>query len=173
MKDNLIKCSLLLFVWVLFLPFLSGCNVETAHAPEDEMDVIEELVATPTAAATATFMPNTAVIFKRSGGLAGLDEEWIIFTDGRIETNSTIQSQLTAEEVEQLLHSLEVLGFFELEGSYLPKDTCCDRFLYEITAVQASEDQTVVTLESTPDMPEALQQTLRLLQTALFANTDE
>ena len=172
MEDKLMKCSLL-FVWVFLLPFLSGCNVETAHAPEDEMDVIEELAETPTPAPTPTFTPNTAVIFKRSGGIAGFAEEWTIFTDGHIETNSTIPPQLTAEEVEQLLHSLDSLGFFELEDSYLPKDTCCDRFLYEITAVQSSKFHTVTTLETTPDMPEALQQTLRLIQEKLFANSEQ
>lgn len=166
MKDKLMKCSLL-FVWILFLPLLSGCNVETAHAPEDE------IAQTPTTAPTATFAPNTAVVFKRSGGIAGLDEEWTIFTNGRIATNTTIQPQLTAEEVTQTLNSLESLGFFELENSYLPEDTCCDRFLYEITAVQGSTFHTVTTLETTPDMPEALQQTLRLIQEKLFENTEQ
>ena len=122
------------------------------------------LVSTP----TETFAPDTAVIFKRTGGVAGLDETWTIFTDGRIETNSTTQPQLTADEVSQLLNSLESLGFFELNSSYLPEDTCCDRFFYEITAVQDSKFHTVTTLQDTPDMPESLQQSLRLIQTALF-----
>lgn len=160
----------LLLVWLVFLlllPFSSGCTVETAHAPEDG------IAETPTIAPTSTFSPNTAVIFKRSGGLAGLDETWTIFTDGRVETNSTIQPELSAEEVTQLLNSLETVGFFELGERYLPADTCCDRFFYEITAVQGSDYHTVTTLEATPDMPEALQQTLRLLQTTLFEGTDE
>lgn len=151
----------------LFLLLLSGCSVETAHAPED--GVAEEATAVP----TATLASNTAVIFKRSGGFAGLEEEWTIFTDGRVETNSPIQPQLTAEQVSQLLTSLEAMGFFELSGSYLPDDTCCDRFVYEITAVQSGTFHTVTTLQDTPDMPESLQQALRLLETVLFENTDQ
>jgi hypothetical protein len=153
--------------WLIFLLLLSGCAVETAHAPEVE----PELTATP--APTATVAPNVAVIFKRSGGFAGVNEGWTIFTDGRIETNSSNQPQLSAEEVEQLLNSLESAGFFELEGSYLPEDTCCDRFFYEVTAVHNSTYHTVRTLEATPDMPEALQQALRLIQTALFDNNNQ
>lgn len=164
------KNKFLLLVWLvflLFLPFLASCRVETAHAPEDEP------LETPTPAPTATYAPNTAVIFKRSGGIAGLDEEWTIFTDGRLETNSTIQPEFSAEQVSQLLSSLASTGFFELDDTYLPDDTCCDRFLYEVTAVQSSTFHTVTTLENTPDMPEALQQTLRLLQTALFESSTE
>jgi hypothetical protein len=152
---------------VIISVLLSGCAVETAHAPEVEPE------QTPTPAPTATFTSNTAVIFKRSGGFAGLNEQWTIFTDGRIETNSPTQPQLSAEAVEQLLNSLESSGFFELDNTYLPDDTCCDRFFYEITAVQNSTFHTVTTLDATPDMPEALQQALRLIQTALFENNDQ
>jgi hypothetical protein len=155
-------------VWLIFwlsLPLLSGCTVETAHAPENE------IIETPTAVPTATREPNTAVIFKRTGGIAGVDETWTIFTDGRIETNSNIQPQLSAEAVSQLLNSLESTGFFNLTGSYLPEDTCCDRFFYEITAVQGTTFHTVTTLEATPDMPESLQQSLQLIQNAVFANS--
>lgn len=155
------------FAFLIFLPFLSACSVETAHAP------VENIEVTPTTAATATFAPNTAVIFKRSGGIAGLNEAWTIYTDGRIETNSTIQPELSAKTVEQLLSSLDSIGFFDLEDSYLPDDTCCDRYFYQITAVQSSTFHTVNTLESTPDMPEALQQSLRLIQTALFENNNQ
>ncbi len=160
----------LLLIWLIFLAFTllsSGCTVETAHAP------VEGIEETPTTAPTATFVPNTAIIFKRSGGIAGLNEAWTIFTDGTVETNSAAQSQLSTEEVEQLLSSLESSGFFELENSYLPDDTCCDRFFYEITAVQNTTFHTVRTLEATPDMPEALQQALRLLQTALLENNNQ
>lgn len=159
-----------LLIWLFFLALTllsSGCTVETAHAP------VEGVAETPTTPPTATVAANTAVLFKRTGGIAGLNEAWTIFTDGRVETNSATQPELSAEEVKQLLNGLESSGFFELEDSYLPEDTCCDRFFYEITAVQNSTYHTVRTLEATPDMPEALQQSLRLIQTTLFENNDQ
>lgn len=156
-----------LSLWSFLFLFLVGCTVDTAYAPELEPEAT--IVPLP----TETFAVDTAVIFKRTGGIAGLDETWTIFTDGRIETNSPTQSQLTANEVSQLLNSLESLGFFALNSSYLPEDTCCDRFFYEITAVQNSKFHTVTTLQDTPDMPEALQQSLRLIQTALFENNNQ
>lgn len=158
-------------IWLAFLLLVSGgvtgCSVETAHAPEDEP------VATATAVPTATYAPNTAVIFKRSGGIGGVDESWVIFMDGRVETNTTVEPQLTAEEVSQLLGSLDSAGFFGLSGSYLPEDTCCDRFFYEITAVQETTFHTVTTLEATPDMPESLQQALQIVESALFAESEQ
>ncbi len=162
-----LSLRLVWFAFLTLLPFLSACSVETAHAP------VENIEETPTTAPTATFSTNTAVIFKRSGGLGGLNETWTIFTDGRIETNSSIQPELSAEDVEQMLNGLESSGFFELEDSYLPDDTCCDRFFYQITASQGSTFHTVNTLEATPDMPEALQQALRLIQTILFENNNQ
>ncbi|MCA9919109.1 MAG: hypothetical protein KC445_14205 [Anaerolineales bacterium] len=145
----------------------AGCSVETAHAPE------AELVATATPSPTATFAPNTAVIFKRSGGVLGLEESWVIFADGPVESNTTIEPSLSAEDVNYLLDNLDSVGFFDLGGSYLPEDTCCDRFFYEITAVQDTTFHTVTTLEATPDMPEALQQAIKLIETALFAESEQ
>lgn len=156
----------LVMLGIMLLLLASGC-AETAHAPE------VELAETPTAAPTATFASNTAVIFKRTGGIAGLNEEWTIFTDGRIETNTSIAPELSAEQVNQLLNSLDTVGFFTLDNTYLPEDTCCDRFFYEIMAVQETSFHTVTTLENTPDMPEPLQQSLRLVQNILFENIDQ
>jgi hypothetical protein len=160
-----IKTELVMFGIVILL-FLSGCIVETAYAPEAE--TAEAATAVP----TTTFTPNTAVIFKRAGGIAGLNEEWTIFTNGRIESNTAIKPQLSPEQVSQLLNSLQSAGFFSLDNSYLPEDSCCDRFLYEVTAVNNTTFHTVTTLENTPDMPEALQQTLRLIQITLFENSN-
>ena len=157
-----------LFLWgILIVLALTGCSVETAHAPETQIEPTSTAVPTPTNA------PNTAVVFKRSGGLAGLNEQWTVFTNGRIETNTTIEPQLSDEQVSHLLSSLESAGFFELDTTYLPEDTCCERYLYEITAVQDTTFHSVTTLENTPDMPEALQQSLRLIQNLLLANSNE
>lgn len=157
-----------LFLWgILIVLALTSCSVETAHAPETQLEPTSTAVPTPTNA------PNTAVVFKRSGGIGGANEQWTIFTNGRIETNTTTNPQLSVEQVSQLLNSLESAGFFELDPTYLPEDTCCDRYLYELTAVQDTTFHSVTTLENTPDMPEALQQSLRLIQTLLFANSNE
>ncbi len=149
----------IVIVWVL-----AGCRAETAHAPENEV------LETATPAPTATVLPNTAVIFKRSGGIAGLNETWTIFTDGRIQASSGDSSQIPSETVSQLLNSLKTAGFFDLDSNYLPEDSCCDRYFYEITAVNNTTFHTVTTVENTPDMPESLQQTLRLIQITLFEN---
>lgn len=157
-----------LFLWgILIVLAVTGCSVETAHAPETQIEPTSTVTSTPTVS------PNTAVVFKRSGGLAGLNEQWTIFANGRVETNTATQPQLSAEDVSQLLSSLATTGFFELDNTYLPEDTCCDRFLYEITAVQETTFHSVTTLENTPDMPEALQQSLRLIQNLLFADSNE
>jgi hypothetical protein len=65
--------------------------------------------------------------------------------------------------VETLLSDLEAAGFFELERSYLPEDTCCDRFLYLISAEWNGETHTVEALEATPDLPPAVGASIELI----------
>lgn len=156
--------KLMPWITLFFLFALTGCRVETAHAP-DPTELQTRVEMTPAETPTRDLAPNTAVIFHQAGGIAGIEQEWIIYTDGRIQGPNNSEREVAPEQVEQLLDSIEATGFFELNGTYLPEDTCCDRFFYTITVVNGSQVHTVKTLDGTPDMPEALQQTLNILQT--------
>ncbi len=103
---------------------------------------------------------DVAIIFRRSGGFAGVDEQWVIYTDGRIERPVGEQGKVDEQQVQTLLESIEDAGFFDLNDSYIPVNTCCDRFTYVITVQHNNQTKTVTTIDAAPDSPPELWQTI-------------
>lgn len=99
---------------------------------------------------------NAALIFQRSGGFAGLDQQWIIYTDGRIDLPDGAQKQVDAGQVQTLLDTIQAANFFEMNESYVPLDNCCDRFTYSITVQMDGQSKTVTTIDDAPKQPEQL-----------------
>ncbi len=106
-------------------------------------------------------VPDEAVIiFQRSGGFAGVNETFFIDVNGRIVGNDGQEQQVTSEQIASILQQADTAGFFELQESYLPRDTCCDRFIYQITMQNDHQSLTVVTIDGAKNQPEALTTTL-------------
>ena len=81
-----------------------------------------------------TQLPEGVVIeFHRSGGFAGLDETWQVYTDGRITKSQAknpeaiSEYQVKAEQVQALLAEIDELGFFRMQASGSPGIVCCDQ----------------------------------------------
>jgi hypothetical protein len=110
---------------------------------------------------------EAAIVYRRSGGFAGVSEQWIIYADGRITAGNGRQWQVKPERVEQILDDIQALGFFEMKGRYMPLNTCCDRFTYEITVRRGGVVHTVVTMDAAPDAPVALWQILEKVSSLL------
>lgn len=101
-------------------------------------------------------MGDAVIIYQRSGGFAGVHEQWTVYPDGRIVATDGREWQVTPEQVEQLLAEIEALGFFEMNSRYMPLNTCCDRFTYEITVHHGDRVNTVTTIDAAPDAPPEL-----------------
>jgi len=138
---------------------------ETVSAsPKDESDGAEESIspdmdATKLSEKNQTEFPvgeGAVLVYKRSGGLAGLEEAFTIYEDGRLTSNNEREWQADAQEVEELLEEIEELGFFEMDGTYIPKDQCCDRFSYELSVLDGEEVFTVRTIDAAPGAPNEL-----------------
>lgn len=117
-------------------------------------------------------LEGAVVFFERSGGLAGQLLTVRIYSDGTIERaqgkpSPDLPVEAAAVDpaaVAELIAGLEEAGYFDLERTYLPKDTCCDRQLYLIS-VQGDEGlHTVEALEATEGTPEALWQSIELIE---------
>ena len=167
-----------LIAFSLLIVALAGCATLPAEAPSptDTPAATETPAPTATLAATATTPPKSEVpaeaviVYKRSGGIAGLDEMWTIFPDGNVTFAAHAQGegpemmyQVDAAEVTDLLDNLETLGFFTLTGNYKPLDTCCDRITYEIEARSGDLINHVVTLDAAPGTPPELWQAIDAL----------
>ncbi|MBN1580367.1 MAG: hypothetical protein JXA89_06665 [Anaerolineae bacterium] len=99
---------------------------------------------------------KAVLVYQRSGGFAGLSEQWEVFADGRIVTDDGRQAQVPVEKVTALLQMVEELGFFTMTGNYMPRDTCCDRFTYVLTIRNGDQKNTVQTIDAAPNTPNAL-----------------
>jgi hypothetical protein len=110
---------------------------------------------------------EAAIVYRRSGGFAGVSEQWTIYPDGRITASDGRAWQVKPEQVEQLVDDIQTLGFFKMKGRYVPLNTCCDRFTYEITVRRGDRVHTVVTIDAAPDAPVALWQALEKVSSLL------
>jgi hypothetical protein len=100
------------------------------------------------------------IVLKKSGGYAGVDESWTISSDGRITTSAGKTGQVSGVELSDAVHELEKLGFFEMKESYVPMDTCCDRFTYQLEVTVNGGSHSVTVLEATPETPAEFWQAL-------------
>ena len=110
------------------------------------------------------------IVYHRSGGFGGFDETWTIMADGAVAHSgrgSGRSLQLSSEQTDALLAAVRAADFAALDESYVSEDTCCDRFLYEITITLDGQTKTVRTIDAAPDQPERLTQLIDALNAAL------
>lgn len=93
----------------------------------------------------------------------------MIYADGRVEANGQEAGQIEAEAVEAVLSQADAAGFFELDEAYMTKDTCCDRFTYQLTLRHGGKENSVVTIDDADNAPAMLQATLEAVD-ELIAN---
>jgi len=113
--------------------------------------------------------PPAAVTYIVEGGFAGLQERLEVGTTGSLtlfrDDVEVGAGQLDAETLGLLHATVDSPSFRSLDPSYLPKDTCCDRFTYTVSVDRREDVQTVTTLDGA-DWPPPLAETLELLQRA-------
>jgi len=103
---------------------------------------------------------SPVLVYRRRGGIANGDETWTLYADGRLVNSVGQTTYLPSGQVEQLLQKLETFGFFELKSAYVPDNPCCDRMTHVITVRWHGQVKRVTTMDGTPNMPAALQNTL-------------
>jgi len=185
----------ILLVMITIVLFVSACNpAETSrtHDPdlvgktrsaittspeESEMftpapDQVDTQTPTPTISFTKEIenqkrIPTgePVIVFKRSGGLAGISEEWRFYEDGLVTSLTGLIWQLDPQEVSQQVEELKAWGFFELESEYFPENTCCDRYLYSIIVKQDEQEHRVDTMDGLEEMPHSLWIVLQSMNT--------
>ncbi len=118
------------------------------------------LLLSPEEAGAGGKKESPVLVYHRQGGLANSDETWALYADGRLVDSMGQTTYLPPGRVEQLLQKLEMFGFFELDSSYLPDNPCCDRMTHTIAVRRHGQVKRVTTMDGTPEMPAALQNTL-------------
>lgn len=164
-----------LFLCVLFsiMFTVAGCGgvaepqpTETTQAPQAQRTPVATETAEPAPTETteggaepdaksSTVLGDAVIVYERSGGVAGETNTWKIYADGRVVDGEGNEWQVAPAQVEQLLADLETMGFFELDESYVPLDTCCDRFTYTLVVGTDGGAHRVTTIDDS-DAPEAV-----------------
>ena len=165
------------FLEVGFILLLAACS-PAAPQPAPESSVTPPGTSSPTAPVvegteampTPSAQDEAVIEFHRSGGFAGISESWAIYADGRIVPSDGSVQHMSPDQVTALVEEISDAGFFDLADSYLPKNTCCDMFFYEITVRHEGQSKTVETMDGFEDIPEALQVTLQKLNFLLTSN---
>lgn len=114
-------------------------------------------------AASPTLTPPNSndpiVVYHRSGGFGGFDETWSIYADGRVEhagRGSGQASQLTPDRVNGLITAIRSIDLTSIQDSYVGSDTCCDRFIYDLTITLDDRTKSIKTIDGAEDEPVAL-----------------
>ena len=113
---------------------------------------------------------DVLLVFHRSGGFAGLVQQWTLYTDGRIEMPGGTQQQVDISQIQSLRDVIQAADFFALAESYVPADACCDRFTYTITVQMDGQTKTVTTVDDAPKQPAQLTAVIEAITTLITDN---
>lgn len=112
--------------------------------------------------------PADAVIatLERSGGIAGTTETVVVKGDGTVAVGlTTRQVEGGAAAAAELVSQLVATGIYDVEpGQYMPANTCCDRYTYDLTLVKDGKSYGYVTMDGTENVPPALFEAISLVQ---------
>ncbi|MCR4407571.1 MAG: hypothetical protein NUW24_11730 [Anaerolineae bacterium] len=168
MRNFFIGTTFIILLLTACGPAITSATVATPVSAQMTFDsplLSEEVLSLPTpeplpsledTGKGQTAIEGAVIIYRRSGGFAGVHEQWTIYPDGRIMAADGCEWRVSPEQVEQLLAEIESLGFFEMSSRYVPLNTCCDRFTYEITVRHGDTVNTVTTIDAAPDAPSEL-----------------
>ena len=106
------------------------------------------------------------IVFKRSGGVAGLQQQWVIYSDARIKKPDGTQVKVYADRVKTLFDRIKATGFLDLNESYKPPIPCLDCFTYSITVQINGQGKTAVMTDDR-QQSEQLATTLDAIRTFL------
>jgi hypothetical protein len=140
-----------LLVGLIFTLALGSCARSVVPSP----------IATPAPSPLASpqAVSEISVIYQRSGGFAGANDTWTIDPQGKVtHQGSGTSSQLTLAQRAELASAIRAANFMALEDSYVPQDTCCDRYEYTMTITANGQSKAVRTIDASPTAPPELTQ---------------
>lgn len=162
----------LILLLVLLAACTPGTGQEAGQTPAGDTATREPETATTEATngrGGLDVPADAAIVFRQEGGLEGIMEQWTIYQDGRLVDAAGNEFQVPAEVVQGLVTTAASSGFFDMSASYMPLDTCCDRFTYWLAVRQGDQLHTVQALSAEASVPPAFWTVLAAVQGAVEA----
>lgn len=111
---------------------------------------------------------DIVITFQREGGFAGINQEWLIFPDGRVIGPGGQEMQAPPEDVIALLAKSAQIESTSMEKSYAPDDACCDKFIYNII-VKVGDQETRIRTTDGADHPDQVSSLFTGIQGLILA----
>lgn len=156
--------------WWIMLITLVGCAQlvtpgakPAPTAPPQVSPLVSPLTSPITVPAS-----NVAIQVHRTGGIAGVNDTWLIYGDGRVEysgAGSSQSKQLTPDQMSTL--NAAVRDVLAMPGAYTAKDACCDRFVYDITIMSDGQTKSVHTVDAASDEPQPVTNLMAAIMSAV------
>ena len=136
----------------------SATTVTTARATMASSSTVQ---LSPT-----VFLADTIAIVRRSGGVAGVTQEFVFKRDGTVLSGSNVRKvEGGAAAATILAEKISATGIYDVQpGKYFPTETCCDRQTFELTLTKDGKTYNFTTLDDTIVAPPPLRATMNLLQ---------
>lgn len=114
---------------------------------------------------------NIVIMVERSGGFAGVNEQWSFYADGKIAKEYLDQSKpnemlsVDAPRITAQLEALKTAGFFQMKASSdIGKlSNCNDCFTYKLTATSDGITKTITIQEGATGTPDPIQNIINQL----------
>lgn len=116
-------------------------------------------------------LDGAVLMYERYGGLAGIRPQeyvWRLYADGRITSSDGRSWDVPPAEIADLVDAILALGFADLDASYVPENTCCDRVTHVIT-LQVGDDVRQVTTLDAATAPAAVDASVQLVNDYLLS----
>lgn len=143
-------------VLILFALVLTACSALGAKAKDENNADIEKITPSP-GKASMELEADPVIVYQRSGGIAGVDEEWSIYATGKIVQKDGKEFSVDPVKVAVLLETVETagLGEFKPASGIGGISNCKDCFTYTLTLFGDEKPLTISAQDGAKDVPEA------------------
>lgn len=103
---------------------------------------------------------DALLVYERTGGMMGIgsnDQTWHFYGDGRVTVSDGRSWQVDSQKITTLVNDILALGFTDFADSYMPQDTCCDRFTYTLIIKEGDQVYQTTTMDGADGPPELFQ----------------
>ncbi len=124
----------------IFVVSLCGCRPQdlssTSHPAQTQL-------VRKSAPTEGREQEDLVIILGRSGGFAGVNESWLIYSNGRIELPDGRELEVEVDQIYELLEEVEALGFFDINTPKPGISACRDCFQYQLTVNHDNQKKTI------------------------------
>lgn len=152
------------FIFILFALMITACQSTGARANLEATNEILKITPSPgqntlnIALDKNTPSPDDlVVVYERSGGLAGVSEQWSIYAGGKIVKKNGETITVDAAKVTDLLDAIDAAGFYDIKfsSSIGGLNSCKDCFSYTLTVTSNGQKNTITTFDGAKGLPDS------------------